>query len=62
VCGLWRTSAVSQVEHYLATGRRSVRGFAELVGYQSVEWRVDAVDPFFNVNSAEELRAAEAML
>lgn len=62
VCGLWRTSAVSQVEHYLATGRTSVRGFAELVGYRSVEWPVGTADPFFNVNSVEELRAAEAML
>jgi molybdopterin-guanine dinucleotide biosynthesis protein A len=62
VCGLWRTSAVSQVEHYLATGRRSVRGFAELLGYRAVEWPIGAADPFFNVNSAEELRAAEAML
>jgi molybdopterin-guanine dinucleotide biosynthesis protein A len=62
VCGLWRTSGFDEVGDYLATGRRSVRRLAERLGYRSVEWPIGTADPFFNVNSGEDLRAAEAML
>jgi molybdopterin-guanine dinucleotide biosynthesis protein A len=59
VCGLWRTSALDRIDEYLAGERRSLRGFAELVGYAAVEWPSDPFDPFFNVNSPEDLAEAE---
>ena len=59
VCGLWRREALSRMEDYASTGRRSLIGFAEFVGYAVVEW---AGDPFFNVNSPEDLAEAEARL
>jgi molybdopterin-guanine dinucleotide biosynthesis protein A len=62
VCGLWRISALRELEDYLATGRRSVRGFAELHGCKAVEWPIERVDPFFNVNNIDDLLAAEGML
>lgn len=59
VCGLWRTGMLAEIETYAATGRRSLIGFAEWVGYVSVEW---PGDPFFNINSAEDLAEAEVRL
>ena len=59
VCGLWRADALAGVHDYAASGRRSLTGFAETIGCIAVEW---ADDPFFNVNTAEDLARAEASL
>lgn len=61
VCGLWRPAARDGLDAYLATGRRSLHGFAEAVGYQAVEWDIDPIDPFFNVNDEADLARAEAV-
>lgn len=59
VCGLWRASLLAELPAYVSTGRRSLRGFAETVGFAAVDW---SEEPFFNVNSSEDLAAAEARL
>lgn len=58
VCSLWRITALSEAGSYVAKGRRSLKGFAAQVGYASVDWPVEAADPFFNVNTNEDLAAA----
>lgn len=62
VCALWRASALDRAGDYLASSRRSLRGFAELVGYVPVDWAAEPFDPFFNINTAEELAEAERRL
>ena len=59
VCALWRASALDRAGEYLASSRRSLRGFAELVGYVPVDWPAEPFDPFFNINTAEDLAEAE---
>ena len=61
VCALWRPRALAELPAYLATGKRSLRGFAERLGCAVVEWAADG-DPFFNINSGEDLLAAETRL
>lgn len=61
VCGLWRNAAVYEFPAYYQSGRRSLRGFAEHVGFAAVDWPTEPRDPFFNVNSPADLAAAEAM-
>ena len=58
-CGLWRAEALDRLSAYAASGRRSLIGFAEAVGYARVEW---PGDPFFNVNSRKDLEEAERRL
>lgn len=62
VCALWRATGLAALPAYLATGRRSLKGFAQAVETTSVEWPVEPFDPFFNINSAEDLVAAERLL
>jgi molybdopterin-guanine dinucleotide biosynthesis protein A len=62
VCGLWSTRAIDLVPDYLASTRRSLKGFAETVGYVAVDWPDEPVDPFFNINSAQDLVQAEHLL
>jgi molybdopterin-guanine dinucleotide biosynthesis protein A len=59
VCGLWRADALAQVRAYAASGRRSLIGFAEMIGYTAVDW---PEEPFFNINSAADLAEAESRL
>lgn len=59
VCGLWRTSAASRVQDYLAGERTSLKAFAELVGFNEVEWASKPFDPFFNINTEGDLTEAE---
>ena len=60
--GLWKVSALDKLDAYLATGRRSLKGFAEAIGFCAVDWRAEPYDPFFNINSADDLAIAERML
>jgi molybdopterin-guanine dinucleotide biosynthesis protein A len=62
VCGLWRASSRDCISDYLASGRRSLKGFAEMVGWVAVEWSTARTDPFFNVNCAEDLAEAARRL
>ena len=62
VCGLWRIEALDALPAYAAAGQRSLKGFAAGIGFVAVDWPVDPVDPFFNVNTPEDLARAEALL
>lgn len=61
-CGLWRVETEAALALYLASGRRSLTGFAEALRAVAVEWPVAPVDPFFNINSATDLDEAEALI
>jgi molybdopterin-guanine dinucleotide biosynthesis protein A len=62
VCALWRARAADGLAAYAASGRRSLHGFAEAIGYEAVTWPTDPIDPFFNINDADDLARAEALL
>jgi len=63
VCALWSTRWVLEVlPEYVASERRSLKGLAEAVGYAAVDWASEPLDPFFNINSAEDLVQAEQLL
>lgn len=55
-CALWRTSAALELPAYLATGQRSLTGFANACGAAVARWPVSGGgDPFANANTPEEL-------
>ncbi len=62
VCALWRVEALDRLPFYLATGRRSLRGFAQAAGHVVIEWPDAPTDPFFNINSEADLQRAEQSL
>jgi molybdopterin-guanine dinucleotide biosynthesis protein A len=61
ICGLWRTAALREVQPYVVTGRRSLKGFAETVGFVAVDWATEPIDPFFNINTADDFLRAELL-
>jgi molybdopterin-guanine dinucleotide biosynthesis protein A len=58
VCALWRITALDHADSYVTAGRRSLKGFAAEIGFATVEWAVATIDPFFNVNTNEDLAEA----
>ena len=62
VCALWRTAVVPTLVRRAGEGRLSLRGLSEAVGYAIVDWPLEGGDPFMNINTAEDLAAAEAAL
>jgi molybdopterin-guanine dinucleotide biosynthesis protein A len=55
VCGLWRVDALDRLPAYLAAGRTSLRGFAEVCGLATVDFGADAAHAFANANTPDEL-------
>jgi molybdopterin-guanine dinucleotide biosynthesis protein A len=62
ICGLWRAVAAPHLRDYAARSSGSLWGFAEAIGHSVVEWTGDPIDPFFNVNSPDDLATAERLL
>lgn len=58
-CALWRADALERMPAYLATGRRSLIGFAEAIGYARAEV---AADELVNINDNAGLALAERRL
>lgn len=59
VCALWRVEALDALPAYLATGRRSLTGFAAAVGMTAVDWPFTEIDPFANAKTPDELDALQ---
>ena len=63
IIGLWDASACDQLEAYLKTGSFSAHGWLELCGARAVPFGPEeGIDPFFNINTPEDMQAAEDYL
>lgn len=62
ICALWSIEAIKSISKYLDTGRRSLIGFAETLQVIFVDWSGIEPDPFFNINTLQDLKQAEAYL
>jgi molybdopterin-guanine dinucleotide biosynthesis protein A len=45
----------------LEKGMRSVRDWVRLHGYAEASWPLDPVDPFFNINTPDDLAEASVL-
>lgn len=62
VVGLWPVSATNALHRALTVeNARKVEAFARRYPIATVAWPTEAVDPFFNVNTAEDLAQAERL-
>jgi molybdopterin-guanine dinucleotide biosynthesis protein A len=62
IFGLWRTNLRDDLRERLARGERKVVAFADGHGAATAVFPVDGTDPFFNVNTPEDLAEAQARL
>ncbi len=62
VVALWPTGCRSELREFLSAGERKVGAFTARLGGGVAEWAAEPIDPFFNVNSPEDLARAEGAL
>jgi molybdopterin-guanine dinucleotide biosynthesis protein A len=67
VAGLWEVALIGEVEDALHAGVRAMTRFAEMqksavVDFPPVQLGERTIDPFFNVNTPDDLAQAEALL
>lgn len=59
---LWPVSLSDAVSDALRAGLRPVKVFASHCAMRRVEWAVENTDPFFNINTPDDLKTAEQEL
>jgi molybdopterin-guanine dinucleotide biosynthesis protein A len=67
VIGLWRPEAAAEIEAALARGERKAETMVDrlqpaVVEFADIEIGGEAIDPFFNVNTPDDLAFAEGIL
>lgn len=64
VAGLWPIALLDRLERHLATaGKLSIMGFLDIIAWKEVAFPLSGgIDPLLNVNTPEDLQAAETLL
>ena len=62
IFGLWSIDLIDQLEKDLETGSRKVEKWANSIGVKTINMPIEKKDPFFNINTKEDLKKAEIIL
>ena len=62
IFGLWSTSLIDQLEKDLENGSRKVEKWANNIGVKTINMSFEKEDPFFNINTQEDLKKANKIL
>jgi molybdopterin-guanine dinucleotide biosynthesis protein A len=62
IFGLWSVDLLDRLEEDLSKGERKVEMWANKVGVKSINMKFEIKDPFFNINTKEDLIKAEEYL
>ncbi len=58
IFGLWSIDLINKLEADLLAGERKVEVWANSVGVSTIEIEYKSIDPFFNINTKEDLNEA----
>ena len=62
IFGLWSIDLLERLEKDLDSGERKVEMWANKIGVKSINMKFENKDPFFNINTKEDLKKAEEYL
>ena len=62
IFGLWSLDLIDQLEKDLLKGDRKVEDWADSIGVNTVNIKYKKPDPFFNINTKEDLKKAKEMM
>ena len=62
IFGIWSIDLIDKLEEDLNRGERKVEFWANSVGVKNIEMEFDNKDPFFNINTKEDLKKAIEIL
>ena len=59
IFGMWSTDLIDQLEKDLDNGSRKVEKWANNIGVKTINMSFEKEDPFFNINTKEDLEKAK---
>ena len=62
IFGLWSVDLIDQLEKDLENGLRKVEKWANNIGVKTINMSFEKKDPFFNINTKEDLEKAKQIL
>ena len=62
IFGLWSLDLIDQLEKDLENGLRKVEKWANNIGVIAINMSFEKEDPFFNINTKEDLEKAKKIL
>ena len=62
IFGLWSVNLIDQLEKDLENGLRKVEKWANNIGVKTINMSFEKEDPFFNINTKEDLEKAKQIL
>ena len=62
IFGIWSIDLIHKLEEDLTRGERKVEFWANSIGVKNIEMEFDNKDPFFNINTKEDLKKAIEIL
>ena len=62
IFGLWSLNLIDQLEKDLEKGSRKVEKWANNIGVKTINMSFEKKDPFFNINTKEDLEKAKKIL
>ena len=62
IFGLWSLDLIDQLEKDLENGSRKVEKWANNIGVKTINMSFEKEDPFFNINTKEDLEKAQKIL
>ena len=62
IFGLWSIDLLDRLEKDLDNGERKVEMWSNKIGVKSINMKFESTDPFFNINTKEDLIKAEEYL
>ena len=62
IFGLWSIDLINRLESDLIAGERKVEVWANSIGVNTIDIKYKNIDPFFNINTKDDLEKAEDIL
>ena len=62
IFGLWNVDLIDQLENDLENGSRKVEKWANNIGVKTINIKFDKEDPFFNINTKDDLEKVEKII
>ena len=59
---IWKNSLLIKLEEYINNDIRKIDSFTKDMQVSYESWKIEGIDPFFNINNYDDLKIAETMV
>ncbi len=62
ICAMWPVACLTSLERYAANGELSLKRASQTFGREVLDWSTMPYDPFFNINTLQDLAHAQIIM